>query len=111
MGGGLRARPFAVPAWFLGMTGIGPFGAWLAARCPLDWRKGDGGTAEGGEATMLHFAEALYGLYAGEREGQGLVEYALLLGFVALVMFAALAFFKDQLLVAYSRIGTSLPTS
>ena len=60
---------------------------------------------------MLQFAEALYGLYAGEQEGQGLVEYALLLGFVALVMFVALAFLKDQLLAGYSRIGNSLPTS
>ena len=63
---------------------------------------------------MLQFAEALYGLYAGPgaaREGQGLVEYALLLGFIALVMFAALAFLKDRLLVGYSRIGNSLPTS
>ncbi len=60
---------------------------------------------------MLEFAQALYGLYVEEHEGQGLVEYALLLGFVALVMFAALAFLKDQLLGGYSRIGNSLPTS
>ena len=63
---------------------------------------------------MRQFAEALYGLYAGlgsEREGQGLVEYALLLGFVALVMFAALAFLKGQILTGYSRIGNSFPTS
>jgi Flp pilus assembly pilin Flp len=63
---------------------------------------------------MLQFAEALYGLYAGqgtEQEGQGLVEYALLLGFIALVMFAALAFLKDRIIVGYSRIGNSIPTS
>ena len=60
---------------------------------------------------MLTFAQVFYGLYAGDHEGQGLVEYALLLGFVALVMFAALAFLKDRLIVGYSRIGNSIPTS
>ena len=60
---------------------------------------------------MLTFAQVLYGLYAGEHEGQGLVEYALILGFVALVMFVALAFLKDQILAGYSRVGNSIPTS
>ncbi len=60
---------------------------------------------------MLTFVQVLYGLYAGDHEGQGLVEYALILGFVALVMFVALAFLKDQLLGGYSRIGNSIPTS
>ena len=60
---------------------------------------------------MLTFAQALAGLYIGEHEGQGLVEYALILAFVALVMFVALAFLKDQILGAYSRIGNSIPTS
>jgi Flp pilus assembly pilin Flp len=60
---------------------------------------------------MPQFLQALYGLYADEQEGQGLVEYALLLSFVALVMFAALAFLTGQILGGYSRIGNSLPTS
>jgi Flp pilus assembly pilin Flp len=60
---------------------------------------------------MRQFAQALYGLYASEQAGQGLVEYALLLGFVALVMFVALAFLKDQILSGYSRVGNSIPTS
>jgi Flp pilus assembly pilin Flp len=63
---------------------------------------------------MRQFAEALYGLYAEsgtEQAGQGLVEYALLLGFVALVMFVALAFLKDQILAGYSRVGSSIPTT
>ena len=62
---------------------------------------------------MLQFAEALAGLYAGpgaEREGQGLVEYALILAFVALLVIVALVFLKDQLLAGYSRIGNSIPT-
>ena len=60
---------------------------------------------------MLTFVQALYALYVEEQEGQGLVEYALILAFVALVMFVALAFLKDQILGGYSRIGNSLPTS
>ena len=60
---------------------------------------------------MLTFVQALTGLYVEEHEGQGLVEYALLLGFVAVVMFVALAFLKDQILGGYSRIGNSIPTS
>ena len=60
---------------------------------------------------MLTFVQALSALYVEEHEGQGLVEYALILAFVALVMFVALAFLKDQILGGYSRIGNSLPTS
>ena len=60
---------------------------------------------------MLQFAEALYGLYAGEREGQGLVEYAMLLGFIAVTMLVVVSFFKDRLVIVYSRIGNSIPTS
>ena len=60
---------------------------------------------------MRQFAQALYGLYVSEQAGQGLVEYALILGFVALVMFVALAFLKDQILGGYSRVGNSIPTN
>ncbi len=60
---------------------------------------------------MLKFARALVGLSADTPEGQGLVEYALILGFVALVMFVALALLKDQILAGYSRVGNSIPTS
>ncbi len=38
---------------------------------------------------MLQFAEALYGLYATEQDGQGLVEYALLVALIALAAVAA----------------------
>ncbi len=35
---------------------------------------------------MLQFAEALYGLFASEEnEGQGLVEYALIIAFISIV--------------------------
>ena len=60
---------------------------------------------------MLTFAQALAGLYSGEHDGQGLVEYALILAFVALLVIVALIFLKDQILAGYSRIGNSIPTS
>ncbi len=60
---------------------------------------------------MLHFAGALHGLYAAEREGQGLVEYALILAFVALLVIVALVFLRQQIQSGYSRIGNSIPTS
>ncbi len=62
---------------------------------------------------LLGFATALYGLYAEEETptGQGLVEYALILSFVALVVLVSVFFLKDQILTGYSRIGNSLPTS
>ena len=60
---------------------------------------------------MAQTAEALYGLYAGERDGQGLVEYALILAFVAILVLVALFFLRDQIISGYSRIGNSIPTS
>lgn len=64
---------------------------------------------------MLQFAGALYNLHVvggdPEREGQGLVEYALILAFIAILVVVAMTFFKDQLLVIYSRIGNSIPQS
>ena len=61
----------------------------------------------------LGFATALYGLYVGEdaSAGQGLVEYALILSFIALVVLVSVFFLKDQILTGYSRIGNSIPTS
>lgn len=65
---------------------------------------------------MLTFVHALCGLYLPEpggdrRAGQGLVEYVLLIGFVAVVMFAALGFLKEQILAGYSGIVNSIPQS
>ena len=60
---------------------------------------------------MAQTAEALYGLYSGERDGQGLVEYALILAFVALLVIVALIFLREQIQSGYSRIGNSIPTS
>lgn len=70
---------------------------------------------------MVQFIEALLRLYAGdEREagseggqaaGQGLVEYALVLLFIAIFVIIAVAFFGERLTFIYSRIANSIPQS
>ena len=62
---------------------------------------------------MLQLAEPLYGLYLDKEQwrGQGLVEYVLILGFIAILVIVALIFFKDQLVTIYSRIGNSIPAT
>ena len=59
----------------------------------------------------VQFIAALYGLYAGEGEleGQGLVEYVLILGFIAIVVIVAMIFFQGKLSNLYSKIGNSIP--
>ncbi|HET8630998.1 MAG TPA: hypothetical protein VFL91_26560 [Thermomicrobiales bacterium] len=58
---------------------------------------------------MLAFVEVLHGLYAGgEREGQGLVEYALIIAFIAILVIVAMLFLKDQIMGLFSRAGNSL---
>ena len=57
---------------------------------------------------MLQFAEALYGLYADEQEGQGLVEYALIIAFIAILVIVALIFLREQIATLFSRVGNSL---
>ena len=43
-------------------------------------------------------------------EGAGIVEYLLLVVFIALVMIVALAFFTGRLSAGFSRAGNSIPT-
>ncbi len=59
---------------------------------------------------MLQFAEALYGLYVVEdaAEGQGLVEYALIIAFIAILVIVALIFLRGQISTLFSRVGNSL---
>jgi len=57
---------------------------------------------------MLQFAETLYGLYAGEQEGQGLVEYALIIAFIAILVIVALIFLRQQITTLFSRVGNSI---
>jgi Flp pilus assembly pilin Flp len=64
---------------------------------------------------MLQFIDAWVGLYArqdGDEDapaGQGLVEYALLIWFIAIVVFVAVLFLRDRVDAVYSRIATSVP--
>ena len=61
---------------------------------------------------MVAFAGALASLYLPEeREGQGLVEYALILMLVAIVVILALALTGGTINNVYSRISNSLATT
>lgn len=59
---------------------------------------------------MLQFAEALYGLFVTEDEfeGQGLVEYALIIAFIAILVIVAMVFLRGQISALFSRVGNSL---
>lgn len=59
---------------------------------------------------MLQFVEALVGLYAVEdtSEGQGLVEYALIIAFIAVVVIVAMVFLRGQIGSLFSKVGNSL---
>ncbi len=69
---------------------------------------------------MTQFLAALLGLYAGPDQrpsaragatmGQGLVEYALILSFIAILVIVSLVFFGGRLTTLYSKIGRSIPT-
>src|SRR5690242_20263043 len=55
---------------------------------------------------MLQFVEALRGLYVSEEaEGQGLVEYALIIAFIAVVVIVAMVFLRTQITSLFSRVG------
>jgi len=58
---------------------------------------------------MLQFAEALRGVYiADEAEGQGLVEYALIIAFIAVVVIVAMVFLQGKITTLFSKVGNSL---
>ena len=60
---------------------------------------------------MVQFVVALYGLYAGqvdEHEGQGLVEYAVIVALTAVIVIVALLFLRDRISTLFSRVGNSL---
>ena len=59
---------------------------------------------------MLQFAEALYGLFVPEDafEGQGLVEYALIIAFIAVVVIVAMIFLQNKISNLFSKVGNSL---
>ena len=59
---------------------------------------------------MPAFATALGGLYlpVRGRAGQGLVEYALIIAFIAILVIVALIFLRGQISTLFSRVGNSL---
>ena len=58
---------------------------------------------------MLQFVEALRGLYVTEEnEGQGLVEYALIIAFIAVVVIVAMVFLQGKITTLFSKVGNSL---
>jgi Flp pilus assembly pilin Flp len=68
---------------------------------------------------MVQFIDAWLGLYARDNRndegatdrhaGQGLIEYALLIWFIAIVVFVAVLFLREKIDIAYSKIGNSIP--
>ena len=69
---------------------------------------------------MTQFLATWLGLYnrpnqrpnerIGVIAGQGLVEYALILSFIAIAVIVALVFFEGRLTTLYSNLGSSIPT-
>lgn len=67
----------------------------------------------------LEFIAAWMGLYrphgaghgerADDQPGQGLVEYALILSFIAIAVIVALIYFGGRLTTLYSKLGNSVP--
>ncbi len=59
---------------------------------------------------LFPFVAALHGLYAGEDipTGQGLVEYALIIGCLTVALTVALLSLQDQLAEVYASVGDSL---
>jgi pilus assembly protein Flp/PilA len=46
--------------------------------------------------------------FIGQEEGQGLVEYALIIAVIAIAVIVAMVFFRDQLSNYFSNIGNNL---
>ena len=46
--------------------------------------------------------------FAREDDGQGLVEYALIIAVIAIAVIVAMVFFRDQLSTLFSNIGNNL---
>lgn len=58
---------------------------------------------------MADFARALIDLWVDdEHQGQGLVEYGLIIAFISVVVIVAIIFLRSQIGSLYSKIGNSL---
>ena len=63
---------------------------------------------------VAQFAGVVYGLYAGpgaEHDGQGLVEYAIIVALTAVIVIVALIFLRGQIATLFSRVGNSLTSA
>ena len=57
---------------------------------------------------MVEFVKALVALYTGEeREGQGLVEYALIIALIAILLIGALTGLKDAIAGVFAEISAA----
>ena len=57
---------------------------------------------------MVEYVKALIALYTEEREGQGLVEYALIIALIAIVCIAALTALGGKVVSTLGNIAGSL---
>ena len=75
------------------------------------WSHQDGEEEAEGGNPMFQFADALLGLFAtDETEGQGLVEYALIITFIAVVVIVAMVFLQGKISTLFSKVeGTPTP--
>lgn len=58
---------------------------------------------------MLNTYIAYFETYLSNKKGQGMVEYALLLGLIAIVVVAVLLLFGPQVAALFTRIMNALP--
>ena len=58
--------------------------------------------------TVLVMAQTQFAQGLRREEGQGLVEYALILAFIAIVIIAALTFLQEEISSIFSEIGSAL---
>jgi pilus assembly protein Flp/PilA len=57
----------------------------------------------------VHLILMRAGLTGADEDGQGLVEYGLILGLVAMMIVTTLSFLGTQLVVAYETVANSIP--
>lgn len=58
---------------------------------------------------MLNNLMNITGTYLNNKKGQGMVEYALLLGLIAIVVIAVLVLLGPQIAALFTRIMNALP--
>jgi pilus assembly protein Flp/PilA len=59
---------------------------------------------------MLNYLNSYMGTYLNNKKGQGMVEYALLIGLIAIVVIAVLIVLGPQIVALFQKIIDSLKT-